>query len=116
MSGDEAEAAVWINPARMGGQPCIYGTRLSVEQVAGIVWEHGVDEVTNGWDVTRHQVLVACWYAVAFAEMYPHQARRGPWRRRWGAWAEGAERWLRGGDETAQDPPQRVTEAQDGAA
>lgn len=75
----EPDAYIWTHPGRQGGQPCIGGTRLPVATIARYVWRGSVDlAITAHPDLTRTQVLVACW----------HQARYGPpsWRERWADW------------------------------
>lgn len=89
-----SDAYVWIDPARKSGEPCIGGHRLPVEMVIATVWRSGLDEALHCWpQLTRGQVLVACWYAGAGNVVRLHGrggayvGYRGPWRKRWGAWA-----------------------------
>jgi uncharacterized protein (DUF433 family) len=87
------DAAVWIDPGRCSGEPCVSGHRIPVELVIGSVWWHGVDSAMGTYALTREEVLGACWYAGAGNVVRLHGkggryvARRGPWRKRWGAWA-----------------------------
>lgn len=105
--------AVWIDPGRCGGDPCCGGTRVPVHLVAGMVWRDGVDAATDCWDLTRTQVLHACWYAAVInvVTIYKrkgpgYSTRRGPWRARWGDWAEQAHDQLWHNDTTdIPDPP-----------
>ena len=88
-----SDAYVWIDPARCSGEPCIGGTRINVSLVVGNVWTHGVENAMDLWCLTRGQVLGACWYAGAGNVVRVHGkggkyvGHRGPWRKRWGAWA-----------------------------
>lgn len=84
---------VWIDPARKSGEPCIGGTRIPVSMVAELVWAEDVGAAEDTWDLTRGQVLVACWYAGAYGIVELHD-RNGyrtrlptAWRRRWREWA-----------------------------
>ncbi len=50
---------VWIDPERMGGQPCFYGTRVSIKILFDYI-EDGepLDEFLEGFpDVSREQAL-----------------------------------------------------------
>jgi uncharacterized protein (DUF433 family) len=72
---------VWIAPGRYSGEPCIGGHRMPTRQVAdGILAGFGEREYTNGYDLTRNEVLVACWF----------EARHGRSRRLRKAW----RKWL----------------------
>lgn len=80
---------VSVNPAMRSGQPTINGTRLPVDAVAGMVWAEGVDVAVEEYDLTRADVLVACWYAGRYGlpgqreALFPVRL----WPKRWGAWA-----------------------------
>lgn len=68
------------DPAMRSGQACLNHTRLPVESIAGYIWAgEGVDDVIKAYEITRADVLVACWWIGA------HGPRA--WRKRWGAWA-----------------------------
>lgn len=88
-----SDAYVWIDPARKSGEPCVGGHRLPIGLVIDTAWVHGIAEAMTTYDLTRAQVLVACWYAGSGNVVRLHGkggryvARRGPWRKRWGAWA-----------------------------
>jgi uncharacterized protein (DUF433 family) len=88
------DEAVWIDPARHSGDPCIGGTRIPVHAVIEMVWRDGVDAATDTWSISRTQVLHACWYAAVINVVHVYaprggwNTRRGPWRARWGDWAE----------------------------
>lgn len=50
---------VWVDPERMGGQPCFYGTRVPIKILFDYI-EGGepLDEFLEGFpDVTREQAL-----------------------------------------------------------
>lgn len=107
---------VWIDPGRLSGTPCVGGTHVPVYMVVGMVWASGVDEAMDCWDLTRGQVLNACWYAAAVNVVHiwrrrpPHGLAlgRSPWRRRWLAWAEQVKGDLWASEYgRAADPPSR---------
>lgn len=88
-------AHVWIDPGRLSGEPCVGGSRLPVYLVAGVTWEHGVEEAIDQWELNRPQVLVACWFVAAYNLDHLHKDTGGyvrdhrscRWRDRWGVWA-----------------------------
>ena len=88
-----SQAYVWIDPARKSGEPCIGGHRLSVELVIESVWYGDVRTAMATYEISRAQVLTACWYAGVGNVIRLHGkggkyvGHRGPWRKRWGAWA-----------------------------
>jgi uncharacterized protein (DUF433 family) len=107
--------AVWIDPGRHGGDPCCGGTRVPVNLVVATVWRDGVDTAIDCWDLTRGQVLNACWYAavINMVDIYKHRgtgyrSRGGPWRGRWGDWAEQVHGRLWSSDVAdVPDPPRQ---------
>jgi uncharacterized protein (DUF433 family) len=102
------EEGVWIDPARLSGMPCVNGHRIPVEMVVGMVWADGVESAQQTWNLTRGEVLNACWYAAAINVEEPFQRRRGPWRTRWQEWADEAHPHLWRSDyDVAPDPPSR---------
>lgn len=95
-----ASPFVSINPAMRSGAPCINGIRVPVSAVAGTVLGYGVAEAMSSYDLTRHDVLVACWYVGTYGvddvswrgDGKPQRLHRGPskgggWRGLWGQWA-----------------------------
>lgn len=75
-----ADAAVWVDPGRQGGSPCIFGSRMPTEQVAHLVWDGGIETVHRGWPYfTDQQILGACWYEVIYGN-------RRRWRKRFPDW------------------------------
>ena len=53
------DGVVWVDPERMGGQPCFYGTRVPIKILFDYI-EGGepLDEFLEGFpDVTREQAL-----------------------------------------------------------
>jgi uncharacterized protein (DUF433 family) len=90
------EPAIAITPARYDGVPCVAGTSRAVAVVADRARRAGVDEVMRELDLSRPQVLVACWYdAREHADSSP--------------WAVWADEWLfamRSADwDLVPDPP-----------
>lgn len=78
-----------VCPAMRSGQPTINGTRLPVDAVVGLVWAQGVDVAAEDYDLTRADVLIACWFAGSYGlpgrreALFPVRL----WPKRWGAWA-----------------------------
>ena len=87
-----ARPFIGIDPAMCSGQPTVNHTRLSVDAVTGMVWAgESVDQVADEYDITRADVLVACWYAGTYGlpgERRKVLAATRWWRERWGKWAE----------------------------
>lgn len=76
-----------IDPAMRAGAPTINRTRLPVDSVAENVWAgDSVEFVMEGYDITRADVLVACWYMGRYGSR--------TWQKRWRAWAESVEEEL----------------------
>lgn len=91
---------VSIDPTIQYGRPCIGGTRITTENIAGRVWGgDSVDDVALDFGMTREQVLVACWY-----EDYLM------WGSDWFDWAEAALPLMNAGRwDEVPDPPARKT-------
>ena len=73
--------AVWVSPARRSGRPCVAGTRLATDTVAGDWWARcwTLDGFRRDFGLSRGQVAVACWYEATYGTR--------TWRTRWGKWA-----------------------------
>ena len=62
---DEKNPLIWINPGRMGGAPCFYKTRMSVDSL----FEHleggvSLDEFLDSFpSVSRKQAIAVLEYA-----------------------------------------------------
>lgn len=59
--GDRRFGIIWINPERMSGEPCFYGTRVPVKTLFDYI-EGGdtIDEFLDGFPgVTREQAIAA---------------------------------------------------------
>ncbi len=121
--------AVHIDPAILSGTPCI--SRVPVYMIVEMVWHHGVDEAMWTWDLSRGQILNACWYAAVTNVLHVWtgptvsdmnvsgrgrrlgvRTRRAPWQKRWGGWAEEVHGalWLQDYD-AVPDPPGKDAEA-----
>lgn len=81
-----SSAAVWVDPRRMAGQPCIFGTRIPTEQVADLYWYHGLAECVRMWELSRDQVVGAVWFESRYGSKRMRQ--------RFGGWAEENQYWL----------------------
>lgn len=71
-------AYVWVDPGRQGGRPCVGGTRIPTDQMADEVAAFGVGDVAGWYDLTRADLLVACWFEWRHAD---GRTRRGKWVR-----------------------------------
>jgi uncharacterized protein (DUF433 family) len=62
------EGVVVWHPGRMGGEPTIGETRVTVENLAGRVWA-GDDPagVAADFELDRYDVQLACWWMVCHA-------------------------------------------------
>lgn len=78
--------AIHVTPGIQFGQPCIEGTRVPSETIAAWYFANGLDDTRRSYEVTRGQILVACWFEAIIAKTYQ-------WRKKWRAWAESAEVW-----------------------
>jgi uncharacterized protein (DUF433 family) len=69
---------VSVQPGMKSGVPCIAGRRLPTELIASMyVAEGGWEVVADRYEITRDDVMVACWF----------EARYGRSKRRRKAWA-----------------------------
>lgn len=97
-----------IDPSIQGGQPCVPGTRVPYTSLAGGVYAgDSVDFTAEGYQVTRADVLVACFHAVHDAITRPPSYRDADERRyvdAWGEWFDGLA-WPYDFD-TMPDPPE----------
>lgn len=88
---------VW-DPRVRSGQPQINRTRVTVEDVGGTIWAgETVDTVADEYNLTRADVLTACWW------LGLHGTR--DWRRRFGGWAAWVDSDLGSGRYDVPDPP-----------
>lgn len=89
---------VAIDPTIQYGQPCIGGTRITTETLAGRVWAGDtVDDTAFDFGLSREAVLVACWWESRYA---PYDG--------WFDWGLGARPLMNRGDwGLIADPPAR---------
>lgn len=102
LSEAEREAAVWVSPGRLGGEPCLYGTRLQTALIAA-----NRDHATDWWDVTAAQVEVACWYEDGLAAEVAAHVTAAEDRMREAvarAWDEGEQAGRDNADDGYPDP------------
>lgn len=65
---DESGALIWIDPARMSGAPCIYGTRIPVDVIVDYVAHSGVDEAMVDYELDRRTVVLTCaWWTLNYS-------------------------------------------------
>jgi uncharacterized protein (DUF433 family) len=62
-----------IDPNRMGGEPCLRGTRIPARTIAGYYHGNNMQSVCEGWGITEAQVQACLDYINA-----PEQAAGGP--------------------------------------
>lgn len=62
-------AYIWITPARMGGEPCIGGTRIPARTILA---SPTIEDAVENYGVTDEEVGLCRW----FEEQYPGMARR----------------------------------------
>lgn len=70
------QAYVVVMPGRLGGSPTIGHRRLNTEMIADLYWEYGMDEPTEGYDLTPGEVVTAVW----FEARYGTRSRRQRWK------------------------------------
>jgi uncharacterized protein (DUF433 family) len=88
MTADATHPVIVVDPRRQFGRPLIGGT--STETIADMVAAgDSVDVVCDEFDLTRHQVLLACWHEGL-------QGTDGRRRRAWHRWANDAHAMLGG--------------------
>ena len=82
---------------QMPGPPTIEGHRLGAEFIADIVFAHGFKDAQDDYELTREELLLACWWAGLW----------GPrkWKTRWGEWAKAVNAHLWYGCINIPDPP-----------
>ena len=67
----EAEAMVLSNPAIMGGEPCIAGTRVPVYMIGNLTAEVGIDEALDTYPfLGRRRIELALAYVTAYPGVY----------------------------------------------
>lgn len=90
------DPVVTVDPAVRFGFPAIRG--ISTDAIAGVVWAgESLATVADEYDVTREEVLVACWFEGTHGER--------KWRKRWGAWAEQVHGEFSNSRYDVPDPP-----------
>lgn len=71
---EDLATAVWIDPERCGGQPCIGGTRIPVRLVAELAADGDDAALTAYPSLTPAQVAVARWYAERYGNVEQNRA------------------------------------------
>jgi uncharacterized protein (DUF433 family) len=79
---------IW-HPGRMGGEPTLGDTRVTVENLAGRVWAGDIPfDVATDFDLNVYDVQLACWWMVEHA---PRHKFRLAWhkqcRKMWADWS-----------------------------
>ncbi len=84
------------DPCQRWGDPAVSGKGISVRVVAEQVWAgERVDVVADEYDLTRGDVLVACWHAgrVGLPGKRGYRPTR-LWPGRWRGWSDQVDRVL----------------------
>lgn len=71
---------VWVHPGRYHGEPCIEGHRIPTRMVAEHVYYGTGDSAEFTWDITRDEVMVACWFEAKYGSR--------KLRRHWAEWLD----------------------------
>ncbi|MFF0822498.1 DUF433 domain-containing protein [Micromonospora haikouensis] len=96
------DPVIEISPRVRFGHPHLRG--IPTDAVAGMVWAgEAVETVCDEYDMTRHEVLLCCWW----------EGSQGEYRRQWKTWATEAQPmlggWVKPFDLAAiPDPPSRA--------
>lgn len=85
---------------QMPGTPTISGHRLSARQIAQHAWCEGINETMQYYDLTREEVLLACWWAGHWGPRLLREAYR--------EWSAEAAMHLWSGCINITDPPDKV--------
>lgn len=103
LEGSEFEGpVVVVHPGRAYGMPTINATRMTTENIAHYTYSEGIDATCSDYDLTRHAVLVACWFDWQYEDRRSVKAK----------WAKSVSRSLAGWDDAPAvadlpDPPRR---------
>lgn len=95
---------ITIDPGMSLGAPNIRG--ISTEAIAGMVYAgEGLAAVARDYGLTRHQVILACWY----------EGSAGVYRRQWRSWSSAVGRALAGwvplDVDAIEEPPSKLSGA-----
>lgn len=101
------ELHLWITPSRRSGDVCIGGTDIRAVVVAERVWAEGVETAMADWDLSRHVVLMACWWW-ALHNPPPRWATKGDRFGEWIEWADGYSVAHHHGNTTAPWPKDEI--------
>ena len=105
---------ITVDPQVRFGRPRIRDTGVTIGDVVGRVWGgDSAEDVAEDYDLTRADVLVACWFVAAYgaedvaAQLDGHFKRWGrTLSRRWEQWADASTVALGKGEyDDVPDPP-----------
>ena len=104
-------AAIWIDPSRMSGEPCLTGTRIPCETIARYVAHEGMERTQQAYELGhghRRAILVACsWWTLNITPDTEDDERLV---RYWRTWARNAWKDLwhdtQAATDAISDPPQ----------
>lgn len=107
-----ADGTLTIHPGYQFGEVCVGLTRVPAHAVASCVFAgDNLDDIADGYDLTRLQVLTACWW---YVEQAQGQRRRSRAEQRlvdaWGDWGSAATGILGGWQKgPCPDPPEAAS-------
>jgi len=113
-------SGVSFHPGMFSGSPHLTGHRLPLYLIVESVWYGGVSFAMENYEITREEVLTACWFAgiYGFDSIWRTRKPYGirlkldrKWSRRWREWAitNHSEMWNGNWDDVL-DPPSKETE------
>jgi uncharacterized protein (DUF433 family) len=97
---------VTVDPAQNFGEPTING--VPVATLTGMIWAgDSVDFVAEDFDLTRPQVLVACWFQTRHGR-FGRSRDDVAWKRAWKPWLDdNEEQFWHSRHGEIPDPPSR---------
>lgn len=104
-------AAIWIDPSRQEGHPCLNGTRTGVDTLARYVAHMGVNDTLIAFEIPaerRRDVLVCVAWWVLYGRYLAgvHNRKTRLLADAWFTWAETTWRDCWHADHMPDDPPE----------
>lgn len=73
---------VSVMPGMYHGEPCVNGHRLPTRMIADHVFDGAGGTAEDTWDITRDEVLVACWFEARYGKSRTMRQAWRPWLER----------------------------------
>lgn len=92
VEGGPERSFICVRPDLKSGEPVIAGRRLGALDMADRYWHLGESadfEILRAYDLTRAELIVACWYAAQHGSRTMRQRWAGWLRETWAATGEG---------------------------